>query len=304
MISFENEIEASRDLIGANTDALLARERREVFSLHPEIRFLAWAGASLLAAAAGVFIANNRERIGPVIIAILIGLAAAACYGFAWWRRKSESLINDYVLLLGALLLSADVGFIESQFHLFEQSWTRHFLILALIHGITAYKFDSRMVLTLSITALATWFGVRTKIDIVPDASAIASNFFMAAGAVLIWTLLDRRFRASRSFDRTFEHFIANLAFFGAMTMVFDNEYRGAGVVLALVTAGIVIAWGVRIDHEPFVLYAILYAVVAVDALLLDLLRDDAVQVLFVMFSVIAALVLLFIVHARFRRVP
>lgn len=304
MISFENEIEASRDLIGANTDLLLARERREVFSLHPEIRFLAWAGASLIAAAAGVFIANNRERIGPVIIAILIGIAAAACYGFAWWRRDRESLINDYVLLLGALLLSADVGFIESQFHLFEQSWTRHFLILALIHGITAYKFDSRMVLTLSITALAAWFGVRTTADIIPDASATASHLFMAAGAVLIWTLLDRRFRASRTFDRTFEHFIANLALIGAMTLVFDNEYRMAGVVLALVVAGIVIAWGVRIDHEPFVLYAILYGVVAVDALIIDVLEDDALQILFVMFSVIAALVLLFVAHARFRRVP
>jgi hypothetical protein len=303
VISFEPEIESSRDLLGSATaDLLIARERRDVFSLHPELRFLAWAGASLLAAAAATFLANNRERIGPVVIAILIGLASAACYGFALWRRDRAAMIDDYVLLLGALLLSADVAFIESQFHVFDSSWTRHFLILALVHGITAYKLDSRMVLTLSITALAAWFGIEARPAVTFDAGASASRFFLAAGAVLVWTLIDRRFRPSRTFDRTFEHFAANLALLGAMTMVFDASLRTGGVVLALALAALVIVWGMRTDSEPFVLYAIIYAVVAVDVQVIDLVHDDALRLLFAMVSVIAALVLLFVVHARFRR--
>lgn len=309
MISFENEVESSRDLIGARTDLLLARERREVFSLHPEIRFLAWAGAMLLAAAAATFIANNRERIGPLVIAIVIGLAAAACYGFAWWRRRSRdsshiddsSLVDDYVLLLGALLLSADVGFIESQFHLFEDSWTRHFLILALVHGITAYRFDSRMVLTLSIAALAAWFGIEER-DLVFSSSGTAADLFAAAVAVLAWTLLDRRFRPSRTFDRTFEHFIANLALAGGVTLVFDPETIYGGVALTLLLVALVIAWGLRTEAEPFVLYAIVYGVIAVDSLVFDLVRDEPLRLLFAIVSVIAALVLLLLAHARFRR--
>jgi hypothetical protein len=302
LLSFESEIEASRDLLGStNADALLARERREVFSLHPELRFLAWAGASLLAAAAATFIARNHERIGPLVIAILIGLAAAACYGFAWWRRDRASMIDDYVLLLGALLLSADVGFIESQFHLFEESWTRHFLILALVHAIAAYKFDSRMVLTLSITSLAAWFRVDVgAIDFSPGAQAM--RFFACAGVTLVWTLLDRRFRPLRSFDRTFEHFAANLAFFGAMGLVFENNTRWIGLLLALSIAAIVIVWGLRIGAQPFVLYAIVYAVIAVDSAFFSVIHEDALQMLFAMISVIGALVLLFFVHARFRR--
>lgn len=301
MLSFENEIEASRDLIGANAGSLLARERREVFSLHHELRLLAWGGASLLAAAAATFIARNHERIGPLAIAILIGLAAAACYAFAWWRRDRASMIDDYVLLLGALLVSADVGFIESQFHLFEQSWTRHFLILALVHAIAAYKFDSRMVLTLSITALAAWFGVRSEV-MDYSSGAQAMRFFAAAAAVLIWTLLDRRFRPSRSFDRTFEHFAANLALVGAMMVVTDDATMWIGVLVAMAFAAAVIYWGVRTDSEPFVLYAIIYAVFAVDRLFFGIVDEEAFRLLFAMMSVIGALVVLFVVHARFRR--
>ena len=161
MLSLEPELESIRPLLGDSlTDALVARERREVVSLQPELRLLAWGGAMLLATAAGIVLKNNVERLGPRALALLIALAAAGCYAFVWWRRANQSVLDDYILLLGALLVSADVAFIESQFHLLGDVWHRHFLIVAVLHGITAYVFNSRGLLSLAITALAAWLGV------------------------------------------------------------------------------------------------------------------------------------------------
>src|SRR6185369_3447295 len=112
MLSYEPELESLRPHLGDRAaDVLIARERREVFSIYPELRLASWAGVMLLTTAAGIVLKNNLDRIGPLALAVAMGLAAAACYGWVWWRRSRASLVDDYVLLLGALLLSADVGF-------------------------------------------------------------------------------------------------------------------------------------------------------------------------------------------------
>ena len=156
-----------------------------MFSLHPELRILSWGGAMLLATAAGMVLKNNLDRIGPLALAVLMGIAAATCYAFVWWRRARPSVVHDYVVLLGALLISADVAFIESQFHLLGSAWHRHFLILAIVHGAAAYLFRSRLVLSLSIVAVTAWLGVREK----PfrNATDYAMRAFACAALLLMW---------------------------------------------------------------------------------------------------------------------
>src|SRR4051794_25695690 len=107
MLSLQPEIERHREMLGGGVaDVLIARERREVFSLAPEIRIAAWGGAMLIATAVGLFVKNNLDRIGPLALSIGIGIIAVACYAWVWLRRSRASLVDDYVLLLGALLVS------------------------------------------------------------------------------------------------------------------------------------------------------------------------------------------------------
>ncbi|MDP9194036.1 MAG: DUF2157 domain-containing protein [Acidobacteriota bacterium] len=303
MISYEPELERLRPLLGdATTSTLIARDRREVFSLHPELRILAWGGAMLLAAAAALVLKNNLERIGPLALAILMAIAAAACYAFVWWRRSRGAVVDDYVLMLGALLVSADVAFIETQFHLFGDAWHRHFLILAVAHAVTAYLYRSRIVLSLSIAAVAAWLGVRET----PFANATdyAMRAFACAALLLTWREAHRRFERTprvRDFALTFEHFAANVAFAGCIALMFDSDTRIAGSLLALVIAAGVIYWGVRTKREAFVLYAFLYAVLAIDVLFEEFVSVDAFVFLFIVFSVIGAIIALFAIHARVR---
>jgi hypothetical protein len=257
----------------------------------------------LLAAAAALVLKNHLERIGPLALSLLMGIAAAACYAFVWWRRARGAVVDDYVLLLGALLVSADVGFIESQFHLLGEVWHRHFLILAVVHGVTAYLYRSRLVLSLSIAAVAAWLGVRET----PFGKAgdYAIRAFACAALLLTWREAHRRFEREprvRDFAPSFEHFAANIAFAGAIALMFDNGTRVGGCLLALAIAAAVIFWGVRTKREMFVLYAFLYAVLAIDVLFAEVVVDvEAFVFLFIVFSIIGAIVALFAIHARVR---
>lgn len=295
MFSLEPELHALRPRLGdAVADALIARERREIFSVHPELRIAGWLGATLLAAAAGVLLKNNLDRIGPLALAVMIGVAAVACYAWTWWRRDRASVVDDYVLLLGALLVSADVAFVESQFHIFGDAWKRHLLLLAVVHGAGAYAYRSRMLLSLSITSLASYIGF----DKDGDPEAIPA--FLTAGALLVWRELDRRLRPTTTFSRTFEHFAANIALFGGLTLTDDNEVVGS--LVTIVIAIVVIAWGFRTRHEPFVLYAFVYAVIALDWVLIETFqRIEPVIALIILVSMIAAVAGLLALHARFK---
>jgi hypothetical protein len=273
----------------------LARERREVFSIHPELRIAAWAGVMLLVSAAGVLLKNNLERIGPLALAIVIAMAAAACYAWVTWRKDRASLVDDYVLLLGALLLSADVAFIETQFHVLGDSWRQHLLLVAVLHGVTAYAYRSRLVLSLAITSLAAWLGADQRFGR-PRDFTIAAYFCVAI--LLAWRELDRRF-AKTEFARTLEHFAANLALLGSLSLI-DRDTT-LGCVVTILVAIAVMAWGFRARSEWFVLYAFLYAVVAANVLLITLFDWEALAILLVLLSIIGSIVVLFRIHARFR---
>src|ERR1041385_9054322 len=105
---------------------------REPFSIHNEVCFVMWGGVMLIASGIGVIVSKNLDRIGPLTIAMALGAAAIACYIYAWIKR---SLLSDYVLLLGAPLLSSAAAFSEQQFHVFGTWWL---LGMAVVHAATA----------------------------------------------------------------------------------------------------------------------------------------------------------------------
>lgn len=294
MLSLHPELESLAD---SRVAPLIARERREVFSVQPEVRIAGWAGATLLAAAAGIVLKNNLERIGPLALAALIAVAAIACYAFVWWRRDRAAVADDYVLLLGALLTSADVAFIETRFDVFGEQWKHHLLLLAALHGATAYAYRSRMLLSLSVAALAGWIGVDEAHD--PKDLAIAA--FLAAGLVLAWREADRRFRASTFFTTTFDHFAANLALIGGIALLAEDDAQAIGALVTIALAALVIAWALRTRRELFALYAVVYAVIAADVFLIDATDDEKAAYLIIIASIVAAIAVLLALHAKFR---
>jgi hypothetical protein len=308
MISLEPEILELRaaGLLDESAAArLIAAERRDIVSIYPGLRFLTWSGVMLVVTGVGTLVSKNLDRVGPIALAAAIGLASAACYSYAWWKRaRTASLVDDFVLLLGSLLLSADIGYLEHNFHLFGPQWPRHFLVLAAIHGIVAYLFDSRMVLSLSITALAAWLGIERRIETLFDSTTdTAIRAFVCSALVVAWRQVDRRRRASRSFTAVFDHFATNLAFWGALILLGDDSTRLFGTVLGVALAVASAMHAFRWREEMFLIYAWVYGTIAVDAFALSHLDGGVTVLFYLVASTAAAIVGFFVSHARFRTI-
>jgi hypothetical protein len=277
---------------------MLAGERRDVVPIGTELQALAWSGVMLIATGVGIVITKHFDQIGPLAIAIIIGAAAIACY--AWVALKKPAPLDAYVVLLGALLISADIGFIERQWKLLGDEWQRHFLLLAIAHGIAAYYFGSRPVLSLSIASLAAWLGIEQREIFIHSNVELAIRAFICTAILAIWRAIDRR----SDFKPLFEHFGTNIAFWGALILTADRDTRWTGLVIALVLAALSLAHGVQRSRELFVIYAVVYGLIAVDIVVMDHLTGNIAQSAYLSLSTIAAIGALIAIHFRFRRVP
>jgi hypothetical protein len=304
MLSFEPELIAAREA-GAISDATAARliegERRDVFSLYAEIRILAWLGATLIATGVGLLIKKHIEEIGPLTIVAILALAAAACYVWAWVRRGRESLIDDSVLLLGALLVSANAGYIESQWHLFG---ARALLFLAILHAIGAYTYKARGLLSLSISALAAWLGVAFNEDTIFSWDpGLAIRAFECVALLVMWRECDRRARGVTTFTPVFDHTAFTLAFWGGVILATSNEAHAIGLLITLVVGAASVVYGFRVRNEAFIVYAFLYGTFVMDWWLAvyRFFGTGAAPALLILGTTIAAMVGLYLLHQAFR---
>ena len=102
------------------------------------------------------------------MIAVVLGLAAAAAFvwvvrvapPFSWREVPSPNLAFDYMLLLGVLLAAADLAYVEVQFTPLGANWPWHLLIVSLLTGLAAFRFDSRVVFSLALSTFTAWRGV------------------------------------------------------------------------------------------------------------------------------------------------
>lgn len=321
MLSYEPEILASVSrglLTEKSASRLLPIERREVFSLYGELRLAAWLAVALIATGAGIFIRKNFHQIGPATLIAALAMASAICYAVIVVRKRDPerwpaSLLDDYILLLGALLLSADLGYAESQYHLLGARWTEHFLVLAVVHGLTAYYFDSRALLSLSLASLASWLGFRGNFESEPAAS-LGGRALLASGLTLLWRVGNRAFPSRRSFDSVFDHFIALFAFFGGLLWLFDFHIHGVrsgeltdfelwGLLVIIATSVASLSYAFRTGSEAFAVYAIAAILIAANYELISRFfrSDPALSSLVLLITSATAVVALYQIHIRLK---
>jgi hypothetical protein len=156
-------------ILPAETAAPLLREARgELVGVRAEVRALLYFGVLVTMAGVGLLVKENLERIGPLAIAAGLGLAAAAALAwvikvsppFSWQEVAAPNLAFDYVLLLGILLAAADLAFVEVRLAPLGAFRPWHLLIVAVLAGAAAFRFDSRVVLSLALSTFAAWRGV------------------------------------------------------------------------------------------------------------------------------------------------
>ncbi len=278
MHSLEAELEelgTTDDLDAGAAARAIALERREIFSLHAELRVALYVGVALVVAGVGILVKGHLDRIGPLTLLAVIAAVAAACYLPAIRARSggtTRSTAADYLLLLGALLVSADLGYAVSQFHWLGANWSRHLLILTAIQAFTAYALESRLVLSVALATFAAWFGIERG-SANPDtwqfaAPELGVRALVCAAAMLGWGAIDQRAHAGR-FRAVFEHFAANLAFWAALGWCADRMFWPAGVIALLVLAALSIRKALTCGEETFAVYGVVYTALGLSVVII-----------------------------------
>jgi len=143
-------------------------ESKRPFSLHWELKTLLYLGVLLMNVGLGILIYENIDTIGHVVLILLIGAVSAACFWYAIRHRKPFSMgavesptpFYDYILLLGCLTFLIMEGYWQYQYEIFGTRYgLATFIPMVMFFGL-AYWLDNRGVLSMGITALATWLGI------------------------------------------------------------------------------------------------------------------------------------------------
>src|SRR5262249_2206257 len=134
----------------------------------------------------------------------------------------------DYVLLLGVLLAGSDLAYVETQFRVLGPDWAYHLLVLSLLAATAAFRFDSRVVLSLALSSFAAWRGLsaRAPVQAVPPAHpatlrahAIGCGpLFLAAGWLCV------RLNRKAHFEGVFTAFGWLLFFGGLLAGAFGGD--------------------------------------------------------------------------------
>jgi uncharacterized membrane protein YeaQ/YmgE (transglycosylase-associated protein family) len=307
------------DVLSAEQAAFFDRvARRGLVSVRFEIRTLLYVGVLLLTSGVGVLVALHQEEIGPLAIAAGIALAAAGSLiwvarraaPFSWGEVPSPSVAFDYVLLLGLLLVAADLAYVEVQFTVLGPRWAYHLLIVGVLYLLAAYRWDSRTALGLALTTLAAWRGL--SISLVPAAlgPGVAADLrasAIALGALyVIAAVLSARLSRKVHFEEVFATTGLLLLLGGLLAGVLDDHRAwSAWLVAVLVVAGGVMAVAFRLGRSLDFALGLVAAYIAGVRLLFEPFRygqhADSIPLLLAALLGAAVLAVIFWAHRRMR---
>jgi hypothetical protein len=311
MHSLENELrELHRD--GVIDDATAARaialENGTLFSVASELRIVLYSGVAAITGGLGLILKNNLDRIGPLAVTLGIAALGAACYVFAARSKRQAGALSvgaDYVLLLGALVVSADLAYAESQFHWFGDSWSWEVLALAALHAVTAYVFESVLLLSLALTSLAAWFGIGLHpASLLDSVAAPGRRAVECAAVMLVWSEIHRRAHGSSRLQKVLEQFALNVAFWGAVFLSGAETTRFWGAALALLLGAACIAVGMRKRREVLLVYGVIYAALVICILINQAIDALAPRLAVMLLTVLGAAALLTYLHSRIKEHP
>jgi hypothetical protein len=288
--------------------------RRLLVSVRFEIRTLLYIGVLLLTSGVGLLVKEHHREIGPLAIALAIGLAAAACLvwvggkaaPFSWEEVPSPDVAFDYVLLLGLLLFASDLAYIEVQFTLLGANWAHHLLLVGLVYVVAAYLWDSRTILGLALTTLAAWRGFSVSLvsgwlwksqpNDLRENALILGVVYVAAASLSV--LLRRK----PHFEAVFANAGLVLLLGALVSGALDNDTAWEmWLAVLLVTAGVVMWHGFRLDRSLYFAQGVVAGYVGLLRLLFQPFRHTESGIPYLL-AALLGLGMLFVIFAAHRR--
>ncbi|MFA5908401.1 MAG: DUF2157 domain-containing protein [Vicinamibacterales bacterium] len=298
---------------GTITDAqhltLTALVRKERVSVYVELSALLYIGVlSFVGGLIWTFRAYVAD-LGDAAILSFMSLLVAATFYYCFTRAEpyanteaeSPNLAMDYVLYLGCLVLSAEIGYIEYRFHIFD-NWHHHLLIASVVFGGLAYRFDNRFVLSLALSSLAGWLGLRISgLTLVSADPLRATALLYAAFVAGIGTWLHRQ-QIKAHFLEVYLHLATNVVL-AALASGIGEPAMGLAYLAGLLSlCGAAIVLGVRYRRFAFVLYGTLYGYGGISFKVLESIGGVTAHFLYLFVTGSLVLIALVVLARRFGR--
>lgn len=214
-------------------------ESTKLLSLHWELRTILYLGVLLLSSGIGMLVYQHIDTIGhQAILAMMAGVCAWCLYyvhkhslPYANALVQQASPFFDYLVLLGCLLFSVFVGYVQYQYKPFGAHYGLLVLVPTLLSFYLAYRFDHKGVLSIAISGLASTFGLsltpRQLIDgnDFSDLSVVITALFL--GIILaVWAWYSDKKNIKQHFSFTYNHFALTILCVATLAALFDQHLK------------------------------------------------------------------------------
>jgi Predicted membrane protein (DUF2157) len=283
--------------------------RKERFSVFLELQALLYLGVVFFVAGLGWTVREHFASLGDAAIVVPLALAFAGCLYYCFSRAQpythgqveSPTFGFDYVLYLGCLVLAVELGYIEFRFELLQANWDFYLLMSAVLYFTLAYRFDNRFVLSLALSTLAGFFGVRLSwLGFGPGTLRVNGLAYAAlVAATGSWT---RRAGVKTHFLDTYLHVASNVALAALVSGVASGEPRWLWIAGLILACAFVIERGMRTLRFAYVVYGTAYGYVGLSIRIVDAIGDFGFALLYFVVSSLAVIISLVAVSHRLGR--
>ena len=266
----------------------------KIVSVFYELRTLLYLGVMLFTAGVGILIYLNIGELGHLLSIAALSVLTITCFWYAFKYSvdysneaiKAPNPYYDYVVLLGSLLFISVQGYIQFQFGFLTDNLGFSTLLTAAFFFFIAYRFDHVGVLSLAITALASFWSIS-----VSPQKWYSGNFFSGPHlyntALIFSTVLSGIAVAlikkgiKTHFAFTYFNFCFLIFFVGSISGLFEGELWG--IYLLAIYAGCVFAFYMAQWKKSFLflLYAFVAAYIGTTYFLARTIFADAIEIWF-----------------------
>lgn len=288
-------------------------DSNQPFSIHWELRLLLYLGIMFLSTGLGVLIYKNIDTIGHNILIGLIALVCLACFYYAFrhrkpfsWAELEESTnLDDFALLGGCLTFLTLEGYLQYQYNFFGTRYGLAAFLPAILFFFCAYYFDHRGVLSMAITALASWIGISiTPLRLLKNNDFNSQDMVVTAislGVFLIivgWVSIQKEFKKHFSF--TYFIFGGNLTFIAALSGLFAFDLKFIYGIIIAILSYLSITYARTKNSFLFLLMGVIYGYIAFTYVIFKILPNDLDPFLYMLYFMLSAAgVVLFLIKIK-----
>lgn len=319
--TFLNQNLADLNLISPEThNEIKEYQAKNIFSLHNELLTLLYISIILFTSGIGVLIYKNIDTIGHIAILAINFVLMIACFYVAnkkfkgWYKTEVlfENSLYDYVVLLGSILATIFVGYLQFQYKIFGNYTELVSLFCAIMCFAIAYFFDNKTVLSIAITALTTYFGVSlslsyTSIDLMFGNNTLIFTALFLGIAYMVWRWYFVKINLKAHFQFIFLTFAFHLIGLSCMTGLANNYW----FLYVLITPAFIFYF-YKISKQTFEIsiyvFTLIYAFIGLNVFFVKILSlinfNDFIEVLFIFspFFYIGSIVLFIYLIIQFKK--